>query len=481
MRSCKGLLDRLEQSTTSSPAEARLEELVLLSTKQVTRSDWQRLIQILLRQGSQRTLHTLRASGHAIPSPEIALELGRAIHKSSETVPWRLVALGDCQFGSHNNDSKTTNSLDQFMAGLDSPAETLQLASLDLSYKGLSRTNLESILVVLTKCSHLQEVDLSRNPNLWTLPDKANDNISNNPTTRAWFPHVERLNLSSTAMTGNCAQSLLQQLSGSGNCVTLTLAENPIGREPLDVLGRCPWSIQELSLAHCHMDDASFPCLQATTVLSLKRLDVSHNQLTAVSMTTLASWLASDQSRSLENLNLSFNPLTAAGVETLVRQGLVPRQAAFGSSNSSSTTTDGAAATSSALSVLDLSHTQCGVDGAIMAMDKSHVASLRLFDNQLGDAGFHALKPYLWEQAHETLETLDLAGNGASQEAVVGLLQSLVVTTDHNSSDHEKSLSMRLRTIVVGGNGGGPELERVVQQIQKAHPKLDVARDRPRA
>jgi hypothetical protein len=37
-----------------------------------------------------------------------------------------------------------------------------------------------------------------------------------------------------------------------------------------------------------------------------------------------------------------------------------------------------------------------------------------------------------------------------------------------------------LRTLVVGGNQGGPDLEAVIQELKEVHPELDIARDRIR-
>jgi len=44
----------------------------------------------------------------------------------------------------------------------------------------------------------------------------------------------------------------------------------------------------------------------------------------------------------------------------------------------------------------------------------------------------------------------------------------------------EEATENTLRVLVVGGNTGGPALEKVVKEVQKVHPDLDVARDKPK-
>jgi UDP-N-acetylglucosamine:LPS N-acetylglucosamine transferase len=68
-----------------------------------------------------------------------------------------------------------------------------------------------------------------------------------------------------------------------------------------------------------------------------------------------------------------------------------------------------------------------------------------------------------------------LGGNEATEAGVVALLQAFTQQSD----DENKSNLLRL--LVVGGNQGGPTIETVVQEVQKLHPQLDIARDKPRS
>ena len=70
------------------------------------------------------------------------------------------------------------------------------------------------------------------------------------------------------------------------------------------------------------------------------------------------------------------------------------------------------------------------------------------------------------------MQSLDLAGNGANQEAVITLLRGLL--------DVSAGFESALKTIVVGGNQGGPDLEELIKEIKKARPEVDIARDQLR-
>ena len=110
-------------------------------------------------------------------------------------------------------------------------------------------------------------------------------------------------------------------------------------------------------------------------------------------------------------------------------------------------------------------------EAARLAIKSLDTRQLRFFDNALGSEGFRLLSDTL-RGGHPTIKSLDLAGNGANQEAVVELLQGLLVT--------EAGFDSVLETVVVGGNQGGPSLEGLIQQLKEIRPGLDIARDRVR-
>jgi hypothetical protein len=118
---------------------------------------------------------------------------------------------------------------------------------------------------------------------------------------------------------------------------------------------------------------------------------------------------------------------------------------------------------------LDLSHTQCGSQGAATILSADQLESLILFNNNLGSEGFHALAPAL-QQQHALVE-LDLGGNGADEASVVVLLNALIKESDVANKNV-------LQLLVVGGNQGGDAVEQMVAKVQRIHPGLDIARDK---
>lgn len=432
VRSCNSLLDLVDRN--------ELEELVILSTRSVTGADWNRLIEIIVtKHGNSRKLKSLQASGHKMDGTTLKA-LGQAINQSSQNVPWTLVALGNKELGCEGG-------LEQFLSGLNQPNNTVSLASLDLSYKGLTRTNLNAILRLTRSCKHLKQLDLSRNDGLFQ--DLRGDKRIDQPL----FPFVKCLDVSSTEMDGQAARSLLESLSTSGSCCSLNLSNNPMSSPTFDVVGTCT-CIRILNLSRCNIGDDSLALLgtDANKLSGLENLDLSHNYISEVSMDSFSKWL-SNCAPHLSSLNLAGNIITQTGIENLILNGLAPR------------------GMERRLGFLDLSETQCGIHGASVAVESSNVVSLRLFNNQLGSHGFHALAPQL-VGGHETLETLDLAANGAEEDAVVSLLQGFLSVLEADKS--------KLTTLVVGGNGGGQDLEEVIAAIRSVRPAVDIARDKLR-
>ena len=434
LRSCTSLIDRVDQNDSS------LKELVILSTKTVSPSDWDRLTSAITKHGKDRKLKSLQASGHEISCSALH-SLGKAIHESSKDSAWSLLAVG-------NKDMGASGGLEHLVQGLDSPAEELKLQKLDLSYKGLGRKNVGPILDLTGRCQKIKSLILSRNSGL--MNDLADDE---GLASKAMFPFIEELDLASVEMDSKCAKLLFQGLASSSSCRDLNISNNPMGTMPFDILSTCPASVKNLNLSGCSLGDETFASLMQsnTQLASLHTLDLSNNQFTAFSMKTFAKWLVNG-CPALRNLNISGNPLRTEGVATLVQEGLIPRD------------------DTCCLTSLDLGETQCQSEGAIIAIQSSSVKSLRLFKNDLGSEGFVAMAPCL-VGGHGSLETLDLAANAATEEAVVTLLQGLAVV----GPDGDKS---SLKTIVVGGNMGGTNVEQVVKQILQVRPKLDIARDK---
>jgi Ran GTPase-activating protein (RanGAP) involved in mRNA processing and transport len=191
--------------------------------------------------------------------------------------------------------------------------------------------------------------------------------------------------------------------------------------------------------------------LKATNT-PLTVLDLSNNKISTPGALSLSQCLHGDVGSTestclarLVDLNLAGNPLGEDGVVALTAREL------------------------SVLQALDLTDTKCGVAGAVTAVRDSRVASLRLFNNNLGPEGFRALEETL-RGGHPTLVSLDLAGNRADEASVVVLLSALIIP--------DTSFESKLRTLIVGGNKGGPDVEAMIKRVKEVRPEIDIARDK---
>jgi Ran GTPase-activating protein (RanGAP) involved in mRNA processing and transport len=228
--------------------------------------------------------------------------------------------------------------------------------------------------------------------------------------------------------------------------------------------------VSDLYLSKCQIGDNGIvrmmeACSGRSGLLSnpsIKVLDLSHNNLTAIGIENFACRLL-DVGRQLSCLS-KLHTLRLAGntLDTVSCQQLANAMKR-GSLQS--------------LKELDVAGTSCGVLGAMALIEcnlsesnPSCLKTLNLFGNGLGSEGFVKLSSVL-EGGHSSLETLDLGGNNATESGMVALLQALTIHNERQNS---------LQTIVLGGNQGGENVEHVVKQIKQIHPKLDVARDKAR-
>jgi hypothetical protein len=287
---------------------------------------------------------------------------------------------------------------------------------------------------------------------------------------------VVDLNLTACGLTAAAARIVLPRL---GSLRRLCLSHNPqLTSTGLSQLwaNSSAAALIELYTRNCGLDDDLFSLLESEhgrqSCSRVATWDLAENHLTAQSMLQLATFwhestmttVPDDDDRPLlvgaqwTNLNLSYNPLGPTGVVQLL-SGL-HRLAADTPPIGSWTE-------------LDLSHTQCGIEGAVAAVRWSPAPSLRLFSNDLGADGFQALAEH-WtneDSSSSGLQSLDLAGNGASETAVANLLTALCPRANYTPVP-------LLTTLVVGGNAGGPSVEQAVQRLQQLRPNLDVARDK---
>ena len=267
--------------------------------------------------------------------------------------------------------------------------------------------------------------------------------------------------------------------------------------------------VSELELARCgigntglaQMIDAAACCSshsdsndnQNNNKIDLERLDLSNNKITSVSYLLTTAQQKQQQLppsapklshyfSHLRSLNLSGNSLGATLTNSIfIEECSYPMIMMM----------------SSVLEELDLSQTSCDVSAAVALIrwcsrsntstKQNTMKTLNLFGNHFGSEGLIALSTVL-QGGHPSLEYLDLGGNNASEEAVVALVQGLTeplvvvhqtaatVAAENKDDDTIPKNKNKLRVLVVGGNGGGPALEKAVKVVNKVHPELDIAR-----
>jgi Ran GTPase-activating protein (RanGAP) involved in mRNA processing and transport len=440
LRSCASLLERLERN------DASLIDLYILPTKQVTSADWERCCKAISQHGVARHVRAIHASGHAIEEALLP-QISAVLYATGKDVSWEELAIGDANMGDNGVIALVADWKPDF-----------RLSSLDLSYKSLRSVGLRSLLQWASSSKFLKKIDLSRNTDLATgLTADQLQQVLSSDTDDTRFPALEQVILAECNLEGESGAAIISSMARVPTLQVLDLSRNPLGPQgPATSLGSAESALLDLKLASCAMTDVGIISIMPGLSLlpHLQRLDLSCNGITVEGASCMANALAHGW-KAMESLNLTGNPIHDAGIDVLIRQGLMLRQQ------------NGA----SRLLSLDLSQTKCGSAGACLAIQSSHVEDLRLFDNALSSDGFTQLSPAL-QGGHASLQSLDLAGNGASEEAVVTLLRSLMVT--------DSGVASVLRTLVVGGNQGGPDLEAVIQELKEVHPELDIARDRIR-
>lgn len=381
--------------------------------------------------GTQRCLRTIHASGHTIDL-DLLRQLSQTLHETSLQVSWQEIAIGDSNLG---NEGVT--------ALVSAWQRDSQIVSLDLSYKNLQHNGLQTLLQWAETSEFLTKLDLSRNPDVAQELSVDWD---------AGFPTLQEVNLSGCNLLGESGVTLVSLFAAVPQLQVLRLDRNVLGPFLNASLAELSPSLVELSLENCGLTDEILQNLipMLAKQQRLEMLNLSENAMTATGVAIIAKGLAKDFSQ-LQALNVAGNPLQGEGVTILIEQGCMLRPA------------------SQALINLDLSRTQCTPQAANLAIMSSAAQQLRLFDNSLGSQGLTQLGDCL-RGGHTTMHSLDVAGNGANQDAVVTLLRGLLVA--------DAGFESVLESVVVGGNQGGPALEELIQEIKRVRPSIDIARDR---
>lgn len=427
LRSCDSLLDRLEHN------DPTLEELVVLSTKTFGDVEIARIVKILESRNNSHW-RRLSASGHVI-SNESLRRLGQAIGKQSTMTE---LAIGHAGMGD--------DGVCALCEGL-SECDENPLTDLDLSHKGMGRVGL--ICVFETLDSHqIQTLNLSRNTNVCCCRLRLREEPAMDRR-RLLFPQLKDLNMSECNLDDEFVEDL--QCVKSQMELSLRLDNNPnITRLPVT------WDniITNLYLSGCQIGDKAFDGASTEQNADsswwrcLSTLDLSNNALTATGAHALAALF--DLSKpcslcSLAELDLSRNQIGPLGVVSLCEAMKVCGKTFVS---------------------LDVSETSCGVTGAAAAVQDCTAHRVRLYGNNLGSEGFLALAQTLAQSSNPILVQLDLAGNAAPSHAVAEILKSLLSQDCH------------LETLVIGGNESSLEVESLIADVQRAHPRLDIARDK---
>lgn len=433
-RSCDSLIQRIERN------DPTLTDLVILPTKTFGADEVNRLCAVL-ENNTNTYWKSLSASGHVI-SLESLCKLGRAIAANTST-PLSSLALGDRSMG------------DEGVSALCSAlGRKHKLQTIDLSYKNMNSAGFHSVLETLAVSPTLSSLNLSRNPSIGQAAVDAN--------TAPLFENVIELDVSDCGITGLFASQFFSKLVPGKANRAFVLSNNPLGPEGLRSLEPLLGDIVTLNVSNGSLGNDGMQVLASFGPTAIVSLDLSRNNVTLKGIPSFISCLHRESGEfstttgslnHLEKLDLSSNPISEEGVCILVNEGL-------------------AKSNIEPLRFLDLSETDAGVKGACTALTHSKAVSLRLFNNKLGSDGFRALSELIQDiHVAPGLESLDLAGNNADIDSVVSLL------TGVHKRESEAGPS-RLRSLVIGGNASGTEVEEMVAKIQQVRPDLDIARDK---
>jgi hypothetical protein len=430
LKSCEDLLKRVERN------DPTLTNLVILPIKTFGAAQVDRLAAVF-EQGINTHLVGLHASGHSVPPPSL-LRLGRAIAANKCSLVE--LAVGNSKMGDEG--------VCALCEGLATSTEN-SLEVIDLSYKGIGPVGFEAIIRCLGDSQRLRELNLSRNEGIANAATLAEDTKREENTvgTSTFFPRIDHLDLADCGIDGEFVARFFLTLLSEDCKLTLRLSGNPIGDEGFRSIFNGHVQLEKVYLSSCQIGDASMEFLAGLKAgnLPVSVLELSNNNISTPGAKFLSECPHLDR---LADLNLSGNPLGADGVVALTSHV----QQEF-----------------PVLQVVDLSDTKCGVAGALAAVRDSHVASLRLFNNNLGPEGFRALADTL-RGGHPTMVSLDLAGNRADEASVVALLSALLIT--------DVKFESKLRTLIIGGNQGGSDVEAMAKRVQQVRPEIDIARDK---
>jgi len=369
------------------------------------------------------------------------------------------------------------------------------------------KDGLQAIGRTFGSSNHLKQINLSRNQNIGNdgmitfATSIVKTTVSDN---MASLPSLETLILSDCNIGPLGIQSLAQVLTPltdnirRAQPINLTISSNPIGAEGCDTLSKLisipsdkegeggggsssPSILSHLFISQCSIGDEGLVNLlkssaSTTTTMGhfsgLSFLDLSENSITKDGVKVLAESLTRSWPDLVE-LKLAKNELESEGVVALMKS-LITRSDKVGHS------TEEEEEKNTTLDNLDISCTNCGIEGAKAALMSGGLTTLRLFNNRLGSDGFYAIASLL-QGGHPSIENLDLGGNNADEDAVVALLNSIADnnTTTGTTINDGSNFTSTLSVLEIGGNKFGSDAMEALNRLKVVFPELDVAHDKP--
>lgn len=440
--------------------DPQLVELVILPMKSFGEGDVERLSNIL-SSGKNTNLKSISASGHALTSMSLT-KLGQALASKKSNVCH--IAVGD------------ENMKDEGVESFCRPIVEINggsIESVDFSYKSITSVGAGIIGRTFGNSKYLKRLDLYRNPEIGgdgiIKFSMRTSSCSKEINTSNSFVGLEHLDISECAVGSEGVKALVDCLTTAGterpNQIDLQASSNDFGPEGCIHLAnlisnhsRKRSALKKISMKKCCIGNEGFGSIVESFRFSCEGfcvLDVADNGIGLDGALSLAKSLSEYETniKTLQDLNLANNYIGDDGVITLA--GSLKQNGNCGNST---------------IDTLDLSTTKCGIDGAVAILKCTSLKSVRLFNNNLGSDGFDALRLLLLG-GHATLEHLDLGGNRAKESAVAALLRAIMVKNEPDTSV--------LRTIELGGNEVGEEVESILRELSVVRPELDVARDRP--
>jgi len=370
------------------------------------------------------------------------------------------------------------------------------------------KDGLQAIGRTFGSSNHLKQINLSRNQNIGNdgmITFATSIDTASSTANTAALPSLETLILSDCNIGPLGMQSLAQILTPLADDsiirraqpINLTISSNPIGSEGCGTLSKLisiprdkegeggggsssSSVLSHLFLSQCSIGDEGLVNLlksAANTTMGhfsgLTVLDLSENSITKDGVKVIAGSLTRSWPDLVE-LKLAKNELEGEGVVALMT-ALVSRSDKVGYS------TEDDEKKNATLDNLDISCTNCGIEGAKAALMSGGLTTLRLFNNRLGSDGFYAIAPLL-QGGHPSIENLDLGGNNADEDAVVALLNS--IADNHNTAsgttiNEGSNFTSTLSVLEIGGNKFGNDAMEALNRLKLVFPKLDVAHDKP--